>query len=65
MFYSMVAYKLKVMHVEDATLIFSPIRKNTISYPSEDKKISGDSSMVLTYDGLLCGNVISKINISA
>ena len=39
MFYSMLAYKLKVMHVEDATLIFSPIRKNTISYPSEDKKL--------------------------
>ena len=56
----MVAYKSKLIRVEDDTLNFSPIRYNSDSYPREDNKCGGYYSVVFTYDGHLWDTFISE-----
>ena len=46
------------MHVEDATIILSPIRHNINAYHSENNKCGGNSSMVILDNRHLCGNII-------
>ena len=47
----MLAYKLKVLHVEDETLKLFPFIHNINVYLRVDKNCRGDSGTVLLYDG--------------
>ena len=49
--YNMVAYKFKVVHVEDDRLNLPPIRHNRDDYPTKEQKTIGDGyGMVPLYD---------------
>ena len=58
--YTMVAYKSKVIHVEDYTLNFSPIRQNTNGSPSKDTNCGDDSSTSIPDDWQLWDTVIPE-----
>ena len=63
----MVPYKLKMMHVEDDILNFSPIIHNRNNYPRKYNNCVDDSSMVILYDEnlgdtIVAGNTYLSIN---
>ena len=56
----MVAYKLKVIHVEDYTLNYIPISQNGSAYSRIENNYGNDSKTVLLYDRYLCGTGTPK-----
>ena len=55
MLYNMVAYKLKLMPVEDDAITFFPIRYKDNSCSMEDEKIGDYSVTVIPDGGYFCG----------
>ena len=56
----MIYYKLKVVHDEDGTLNFPPMRQNGKGYPREENNLGDDSSMCPPDDGDLRDTIIAE-----